>query len=80
MDYALPSAQQLPSVEVVEAGSPSPLNPLGTKGAGESGCMGAPAAIAAALEDALQPLGIHVDELPMTHDQLFQVLAAAGRS
>jgi hypothetical protein len=41
--------------------------------------QGAPAAIAAALEDGLRPLGIQIDELPITHDQPFHALAAAGR-
>jgi CO/xanthine dehydrogenase Mo-binding subunit len=50
--------------------APSPLNPLGLKGAGEGGCTGAGAAIANAIADALAPLGVTVDRLPLSPDTI----------
>ena len=57
--------------------SPSPLNPLGVKGAAESGTIGAPAAIVAAIENALAPLGITINELPVTPARLHRLIQAA---
>jgi aerobic carbon-monoxide dehydrogenase large subunit len=65
-DYLLPSAEVAPRVEVHHMESPTPLNPLGIKGAGESGTIGAPAAIASAVEDALKPFGVAIRDLPIT--------------
>jgi 2-furoyl-CoA dehydrogenase large subunit len=60
--------------------TPSPLTCFGQKGSGEAGYLGAPAAIANAINDALAPLGASVNALPMSHHALWQVLgAAAGR-
>ena len=56
MDYALPRATDVPPLEVHHVVTPSPLNPLGVKGAGEGGTLPAPAAIANAVADALRPL------------------------
>ena len=58
---------------------PSPLNPLGIKGAGESGTIAASAVIASAIEDALSPLGVVVRELPMTPGRLHALMAKATR-
>lgn len=66
MDYLLPTASESPIIEVIHAGVPSQTNPLGVKGAGEGGCMGSPAAIAAAVEDALRPFGVRISGLPIT--------------
>ena len=65
MDYLLPSAHEIPSVRDVEHCTPSPLTSLGQKGSGEGGYLGAPAAVASAVNDALSPLGIKIDELPL---------------
>ncbi|HJM51847.1 MAG TPA: xanthine dehydrogenase family protein molybdopterin-binding subunit [Alphaproteobacteria bacterium] len=64
-EYNLPSARHVPQVREVAHCTPSPLTSHGQKGSGEGGYLGAPAAIAAAVNDALAPLGISIDELPM---------------
>jgi carbon-monoxide dehydrogenase large subunit len=56
---------------------PTPLDPLGVKGAAERGAIGAPAAIAAAIEDALSPLGVVIRDLPVTPARLRALIAAA---
>ncbi len=66
MEYALPRAADVPSLEVGHVVTPSPLNPLGVKGAGEGGTLPAPAAIANAVADALRPLGVELTEMPLT--------------
>jgi carbon-monoxide dehydrogenase large subunit len=62
--------------------SPTPLNPLGVKGAAESGTIGAPAAIVSAIEDALAPLKIEISQLPVTPQRLQKLIrkAQAGGS
>jgi carbon-monoxide dehydrogenase large subunit len=69
MDYALPRASDVPSLEVHHVVTPSPLNPLGVKGAGEGGTLPAPAAIANAVADAL---GVDVTELPLTREAVWR--------
>jgi carbon-monoxide dehydrogenase large subunit len=76
MDYLLPSASEMPdqlSVRILED-APSPLNPLGLKGAGEGGTVGAGAAIANAVEDALAGLAARVDSLPLSPDRIFRLV------
>ena len=65
VDYLLPSALEVPMVRDVEHCTPSPKTALGQKGSGEGGYLGAPAAIASAVNDALAPLGVSLTELPM---------------
>ncbi|MSQ70072.1 MAG: xanthine dehydrogenase family protein molybdopterin-binding subunit [Betaproteobacteria bacterium] len=76
-DYLLPTADVLPRFEILHMETPTPLNPLGVKGAGESGTIGAPAAIVAAIEDALAPLGVTIRELPVTPARLQRLIQAA---
>jgi carbon-monoxide dehydrogenase large subunit len=76
MDYALPRAADVPRLEVHHVVTPSPLNPLGVKGAGEGGTLPAPAAIANAVADALRPLGVAVTEMPLTRERLWRRLQA----
>jgi carbon-monoxide dehydrogenase large subunit len=82
-EYLLPTAPDLPRIEVTLLEFPSPLNPLGVKGVGEAGCIPAAAAIVAAVENALAPFGIRVDETPILPARLFALLGrlteAAGR-
>jgi aerobic carbon-monoxide dehydrogenase large subunit len=75
-DYLLPTAAEMPPVEVHHMETPSPLNPLGVKGAGEAGTNPAIAAIAGAVEDALQPFGVFVTETPITPERLIELLGA----
>jgi CO/xanthine dehydrogenase Mo-binding subunit len=77
MDYLLPSAHEVPEVEIVHHETPSPHTVLGQKGSGESGYLGAPAAIASAVNDAIRPLGIVVNSLPIKIARLGDMIAAA---
>jgi len=69
-DYLLPTADTVPPIEIHHMESPTPLNPLGVKGAAESGTIGAPAAIVSAIEDALKSLDIRICDLPVTPARL----------
>lgn len=77
MDYLLPSAQEVPSIAIVDHCTPSPLTEFGQKGSGEAGYLGGPAAIASAVNDALGPLGARVDALPMTPAAIWRAIRAA---
>ena len=77
MDYSLPIAAMLPTYETDFVETPSPTNPLGAKGVGESGTIGAPPAIVNAVLDALRPLGIKSLEMPLTSERLWRQLQAA---
>lgn len=76
-DYVLPASDVVPRVEIHHMESPTPLNPLGVKGAAESGTIGAPSAVVSAIEDALAPLGIRITELPVTPSRLRQLIGDA---
>ena len=65
MDYAIPKAMDLPSIETIHLEYPSPRNPLGVKGIGEGGAISPPAALANAVEDALSPFGVRVTKTPL---------------
>ena len=73
-DYLLPSSDSVPPIEVVHMESPTPLNPLGVKGAAESGTIAAPAAIVSAVEDALRPLRVRIRDLPLTPERLLALI------
>ncbi len=78
-DYLLPTADVVPRIEIHHMESPTPLNPLGVKGAAESGTIGAPAAIVSAIEDALRPLRVRITELPVTPARLLALIEAAEK-
>jgi carbon-monoxide dehydrogenase large subunit len=78
MDYALPRAGDVPSLEVHHVITPSPLNPLGVKGAGEGGTLPAPAAIANAIADALRPHPA-LREMPLTAERVWRAQASSGQ-
>jgi len=80
MDYLLPSSREVPEIEIVHHCTPSPFTVLGQKGSGESGYLGAPAAISSAVNDALAPLGIAVGKLPIRIGALGDAIAAARKS
>ena len=81
MDYVLPSAHEIPEVgEIVHHCTPSLFTVLGQKGSGESGYLGAPAAVASAINDALAPLGIVMSKLPIRIPELSDAIAAARAS
>jgi carbon-monoxide dehydrogenase large subunit len=73
-DYAMPRADDLPSFELSTHATLCTHNPLGVKGCGEAGAIGAPAAIANAVVDALKPLGVKHVEMPLTPQRLWQVI------
>jgi carbon-monoxide dehydrogenase large subunit len=72
MDYLVPTAAELPSMEIEHLEIPSPDSANGAKGVGEGGTLGPPAAIANAVSDAL---GVEVNELPLTPDRVSNALA-----
>jgi aerobic carbon-monoxide dehydrogenase large subunit len=78
MDYLVPTATEVPRVEVRHLGRPSPSTLGGFKGVGEGGTIGAPAAIANAVSDALTSLGIEIIELPISPARLFERLREVG--
>jgi len=73
-DYLVPTASEVPRVEIGHEETPSPLNPLGNKGVGEGGCIPVPPLFAQALEDALADYDIEVLETPMSPNKLFELL------
>jgi carbon-monoxide dehydrogenase large subunit len=77
-DYLLPGAVEMPRVELTFAEYPSPLNPLGVKGVGESGCVPAAGAIVSAIESALSPFGVRISEYPVTPARLFSLLHSSS--
>ena len=76
-DYLLPGAPDVPRIDVVHVESPTPNNPLGVKGAGEGGTIPALAAIVAAVEDALDPFGIVLDDVPILPGRLTELIDRA---
>jgi carbon-monoxide dehydrogenase large subunit len=79
MDYAMPLAEHLPKeVKIIHQETPSTLNPLGVKGVGEAGTIPVPAAICNAVEDALRPLGIKINEAPLTQARLWKIIHGAS--
>jgi carbon-monoxide dehydrogenase large subunit len=77
-DYLLVTASEMPEFDLGHQESPTPLNPLGVKGIGESGVLPIPAAIVSAVEDALSPFNIHIRQFPIRPQDLSAMLAAAG--
>lgn len=79
-DYTMPTAMEVPSLEVIMSEHLSPLNPLGVKGVGEAGCVPAAAAVVSAVENALDSYGVRIAEYPMTPSRLHQWIKATGKS
>jgi carbon-monoxide dehydrogenase large subunit len=75
MDYALPRADDLPSMTIDTIATPSPNNVMGLKGVGELPTNGAPAAVANAVLDALAPFGVRHLDMPLTAEKVWQALA-----
>jgi carbon-monoxide dehydrogenase large subunit len=79
--YAMPSAAELPSFETARMETPSPYNPLGAKGIGESGTIGSTPAVHNAVLDALRPYGVTDVEMPTTPERVWRAIQrAAGRA
>jgi carbon-monoxide dehydrogenase large subunit len=78
MDYALPRADDVPFFELGREVTPCPHNPLGVKGAGEAGTIGATPAVINAVIDALQPFGVKDIDMPATPQRVWQAIQAAS--
>ncbi|MDA2935405.1 molybdopterin-dependent oxidoreductase, partial [Acidobacteria bacterium AH-259-D05] len=78
MQYVCPTAVEAPKLNIGHICSPSPLTPLGSKGAGESSSETAPAAIASAVADALRPLGVKITELPLNPKKVWTLIQEAA--
>ncbi len=78
MDYAIPRAHNLPSFEIDHTVTPSPHNPLGVKGIGEAGCIASTAAVANAVNDALEAFGIEHLDLPLSPPRIWRAIQAAA--
>ena len=70
----------MPRVELFHLTTPSPLSPLGVKGAGEAGTLPVPAAVANAIEDALRPLGARVNRMPLNPARISDLVQEAQRA
>jgi aerobic carbon-monoxide dehydrogenase large subunit len=77
VDYALPTAAEMPSFETDRTETPSPVNSLGVKGVGEAGTIAASPTIVNAVVDALRPLGVDFIDMPVTPLRVWQALEAA---
>ena len=77
MDYTIPTAVEMPRVNVAHQVFPSPFTPLGTKGAGESGMGCALGAMVGAVEDALREYDVRINEIPMTPSRVWQAIRDA---
>ena len=77
MDYAMPRAADMPFMKVESNPCPTKLNPLGAKGAGEAGTVGALPAVVNAVLDALAPFGVAQIEMPTTPDRVWRAIRKA---
>jgi carbon-monoxide dehydrogenase large subunit len=78
VDYLLPTAGDVPAIEIGHVETLSSTNPGGHKGMGEGGAIGSHAAVANAVADALAPLGIHVTSTPLGPEDIHRLMVAAG--
>ncbi|MGH2459707.1 MAG: xanthine dehydrogenase family protein molybdopterin-binding subunit, partial [Chloroflexota bacterium] len=77
MDYAIPTAESLPSIETARTETPTPVNPLGLKGVGETGTIASTPAVVNAVIDALSPLGIRHIDMPLKPEKIWRLLPTA---
>ena len=80
LDYTFPKSEQIPRMRTSFQITPSPTNPLGVKGIGEAGCVGAPPAIVGAVCDALKPFSITHIDMPLTPPRVWHAIEAARQS
>jgi len=76
MEFHIPTATEVPSIDVVHLETLSPLNPLGVKGVGEAGAIPVPALVAEAVEDALASFGVRVSEMPLSPERIRELIAS----
>jgi carbon-monoxide dehydrogenase large subunit len=77
MDYAVPTAAMLPSYETARTVTPSPVNPLGVKGAGETGTIASTPAVVNAVIDALKPFGVKHIDMPLTPEKVWKAIQSS---
>ena len=77
LDYAVPTAEQFPSYETDRTVTPSPANPLGIKGAGETATIAASPAVINAVVDALSPLGVRHIDMPAKSEKVWRLIRDA---
>jgi carbon-monoxide dehydrogenase large subunit len=77
MDFLMPTAVEVPEIEIAHIETPSPLNPLGVKGVGEAGTIPVAALVAEAVEDALAPFGVRVQEMPLSPGRILELIDEA---
>jgi carbon-monoxide dehydrogenase large subunit len=80
MDYGMPRADTLCNVEIVSNPVPTDSNPLGAKGAGEAGCVGALPAVMIAIMNALERVGVTELDMPATPERVWQAIRKAGKA
>jgi CO/xanthine dehydrogenase Mo-binding subunit len=80
VDYLLPSSRDVPSIEIYHQETPSPFTAYGIKGGGEGGRMVAPPAVTSAIEDALRPFGVRINEMPITPEKIVRWVSEARKS
>ena len=78
MDYTVPKAHHLPPIESHHTETPSPSNPLGVKGVGEAGAIGAPPAVVNSVIDALTPFGVRHLDMPLTPEKIWRAMEGAS--
>ena len=76
-EYLLVTAPEVPTINLIHVETPTPLNPLGVKGVGECGIAAASAAIVAAIENALTPFGVHIDQVPIRPAEIVKKVIAS---
>ncbi|HEY6340924.1 MAG TPA: xanthine dehydrogenase family protein molybdopterin-binding subunit [Bryobacteraceae bacterium] len=75
MDYVMPRAHMMPWIETASTVTPTPVNPLGVKGVGEAGTIGASPAVVNSVVDALAPLGVRHIDMPMTPEKIWRLVS-----
>ncbi len=76
-DYLVPTAKEIPKIDIGHVETPSPFTALGSKGAGEGSTMSVPAALGNSIADALAPLGVTINELPLSPNKIWQLIQEA---
>jgi carbon-monoxide dehydrogenase large subunit len=79
-DYVMPRAHMMPFIEASHTVTPTPVNPLGVKGVGEAGTIGASPAVVNSVVDALSPLGVRHLDMPLTPEKIWKIVTNAGRT
>jgi carbon-monoxide dehydrogenase large subunit len=79
MDYKVPTVEEVPDIQLGHMVTPSPFSPLGTKGAGETGMLGPPPALASAIEDALAEFGVEIRSTPYSPERILNLIREAKK-